>query len=90
MKTFSEAKKELLNDPQVKKEYLALNSEYELITQIIELRTKKGLSQSQLAELVGTKQSAISRLESGSYNPTILMLKKISQALDSTLRISIS
>jgi transcriptional regulator with XRE-family HTH domain len=45
------------------------------------------LTQEQLAELVGTKQSNISRLESGEYNPTIEFLSKVAQAMGKTLEI---
>lgn len=90
MQSYKSLKNKLLTDPEIAKEYQSLEPEYKLIREIIKLRIDKGLTQNQLAKMVGTKQSAISRLESGSYNPTILMLKKISQALDSTLRISIS
>ena len=47
------------------------------------------MSQKELAQKMGTKQSALSRLESGTYNPSLLFLKKIATALDAKLSISI-
>lgn len=49
---------------------------------VFEARTKKGMSQSELAKKMGTKQSVISRLESRGSNPTMSLLIKISKALD--------
>lgn len=49
---------------------------------VFEARTKKGMSQSELAKKMGTKQSVISRLESSRSNPTMSLLIKISKALD--------
>ena len=89
MKNFDDLKKELLKKPRFKREYDALEPEYALITQIIDKRLKQGLSQQNLAQKVGTKQSAISRLESGNYNPSLFFLKKIAAALGSQVRISL-
>ena len=79
MRNFDDLKKELLENPGFKKEYDVLEPEYALIRQIIDKRLKTGLSQQDLADRVGTKQSAISRLESGNYNPSLFFLKKIFQ-----------
>ena len=72
----------LLDNPDVKSEYDALEPLYEIQKEIIRLRIEKGLSQKELADLLGTKQSAISRLENGSYNPTILFLSRLAEVLD--------
>ena len=86
--SFSEHKKEMLKDPAFKKVYDALEPEYAIIRQIIRQRINLKMSQKELAKKLGTKQSAISRLESGTYNPTLSFLKKLSKALDSDLVIS--
>jgi predicted transcriptional regulator len=89
MGNYSEIKADLLQDHVVEAEYDRLEPEYKLIQALISLRLKKGLSQAQLADLIGSKQSAISRLESGTYNPTLSMLKKVSKALDAKLTIRV-
>lgn len=89
MRDWEDFKKELLKDPEFKKEYDALEVEYSIITQVIQKRLDKRMSQKQLAEKVGTKQSAISRLEGGNTNPSVAFLEKISKALGSKLQISI-
>lgn len=56
--------------------------------EIYELRTRRGLSQKQLADLVGTRQSAIARLEDADYEGhSLRMLRKIAEALDAHLAV---
>lgn len=76
---------ELLKNPVFKAEYEALEPEYELIKQIISARAEKKMTQKQLAEKIGTKQSNIARLESGNYNPSYQFLQKVAGALDKKL-----
>ncbi len=80
-------KKRFEEDSELKKEYDKLALEYKIISQIIDLRNKKKLSQKQLAELLNTKQPSIARLESGDYNPSIDFLKKIAEVLGAELEI---
>lgn len=84
---FNDIKKELLSDPEVKKEYDRLGPKFDLIRSIIEKRIEKNISQEELANRMGTKQSALSRFESGSYNPSLAFMQKVAQALDSKLEI---
>lgn len=79
----------LLKNPIIQKEYDELASLYAIKEQLITIRNQLGLSQKELAEMVGTKQSAISRLESGNYNPSIELLGKVAHALGGHLEISI-
>ncbi len=89
MKTFQSYKKEALKDPEFRKEYMALEAEYKIIRLLIQKRLDKGISQKELAKKIGTKQSAISRFESGDYNPSLSFLSKLSGALGAKLKISI-
>lgn len=90
MKSYKTLKTHLLKDEETKKSYDELGPEFTVIKKLIEHRTKQGLTQADLAQRMGTKQSAISRFESGSYNPTIDFLYKVANALDTKLKISIS
>lgn len=90
MKDWEDLKKELLKDPEYKKAYDNLELEYSIIAQVIQKRLDRGLTQKQLAEKIGTKQSAISRLEGGNISPSIAFLEKISIALGAKLHISLS
>lgn len=89
MKSWKVLREELLQDPEVRKEYERLKPRYELISQLIGARTRKGFTQAELAKKVGTKQSAIARAESGSANLSIGFLEKLSQALGSKLVIQL-
>ncbi|OGH71115.1 MAG: transcriptional regulator [Candidatus Magasanikbacteria bacterium RIFCSPHIGHO2_02_FULL_51_14] len=90
MNAYAKVKKQLLKDDKVRKAYADLGPEFAMISAIIEKRMQKGLTQAALARRVGTKQSAIARLESGTHNPTIEFLQKVAKALDTQLRISLS
>lgn len=89
MKTWKELKKELLSDPEVAREYERLRPRYALISQLISARTRKGLTQTQLAKKMGTQQSAIARVEGGDANPSIDFLEKLTKALGSKLIIQV-
>jgi DNA-binding XRE family transcriptional regulator len=80
----------LLSDSEIQKEYDELEPIYSVNREIIKLRIEKGLTQKDLAELIGTKQSAISRLENGSYNPSLEFLSKVAHALGKEVHISFS
>jgi predicted transcriptional regulator len=88
MKTFTQLKSKLLKDKEINSVYEKLGPEFALIETIIEKRLQKGLTQKELAQKIGTKQSAISRLESGKANPSLLFLQKIAKALHSNLEVT--
>lgn len=86
---WSEFKKDLMKNPAFRQKYENLEPEYQLMKAIIERRKLKGITQTELAQRVGTRQSAIARLESGSYNPSLRFLKKVAKALDAKIEISL-
>lgn len=87
---FEELEGELLQDPEIRKEYENLTPKYEMIQSLIKRRNQLRMSQSQLARTVGTKQPAISRLERGDFNNvTLSTLIKVAHALDLDLDISL-
>ena len=79
---FKEFEAELLKKPGIRREYEALKPKYDMIRSLIERRNQLRLSQTKLAEIVGTKQPAISRLEKGDYNTTLSTFFKVANALD--------
>jgi len=89
MKNFTQFKRGLLEDKEIKKAYDEFKPEFDLVRIIIKKRIEQGLTQKELAYRVGTKQSSISRFESGSYNPTISFLKRLANALNVRLKISV-
>ena len=85
---FNEYLKKALNeDDELKREYDSLQPEYEMIRSLINMRIKYDLTQKELAQKCGVKQSNISRIESGKGNPTLKFLKKIANAMDCDLVI---
>lgn len=90
MKSYTNFKKRLLKDKKVRKAYEELAPEFAIAETIIARRIEKGLTQAALAEKAGTKQSAISRLESGNYNPSISFLEKVANALNLHLVVTLS
>lgn len=82
------AKKILLkNDPMLKIELDRLETRYQIIRQIIELRKKNRITQLELANKINDKQSNIARLENGNANPSIEKLCRIAEGLNSDLQI---
>lgn len=79
--------KKMLKNPKFKAEYDKLEPEFAVISAMIEARTKCDLTQKELADRMGTTQSAISRLEKGNISPTVDFLKKLAEATDSRLDI---
>jgi transcriptional regulator with XRE-family HTH domain len=86
---WKEHKKKLLEDPEFRKEYEALEPEYKLASTLIRLRLAKGLTQEQLAKLMNTKQESIARLESGGSLPSLSTVRKVADALDAEVEINL-
>lgn len=87
--SWKDVKTELLKDDEFTKAIKEIEPQYELISQIIEARIDQKITQEELAKRVETKQSNISRLESGESNPTISFLQKIAEGLGKELHVSL-
>ena len=88
--TYKEYKETALaGNPELRKEYEALAPQYEIIESVIAARIEKQMTQAELAERADTKQSNISRFESGNYNPSVEFLQKIAGALNKQLEITL-
>jgi transcriptional regulator with XRE-family HTH domain len=83
MLTFDEWRSEQMKDPEFRAAYDDLEPSY----QIARLRILHGLTQEQLASLVGTKQPSIARLESGATEPTLSFLRKVAAAMGTRVEI---
>ncbi len=82
--------KEQMKDPEFKKAWHELDTEFELLESMIKAREKAGLTQDELARKIGTKQPALSRLERGGFKKaTVETLNKIAEALDARLIIKL-
>lgn len=82
--------KELLADSATKEEFDKLAPRYAVISELISARIKNKMTQKEIAEKVGTKQSAIARFESGNVNPSLDFLQKIASVMGYKFTIHLS
>ncbi len=87
MKTLEEFKREQLENPEFRKEYESIQPEMDVIRALIDARTAKQLTQKQLAEKTGIHQADISKIENGTRNPSINLLKRLADGMDMVLKI---
>jgi DNA-binding XRE family transcriptional regulator len=87
-RTFQSRLREDIKDPEFKTHYQEERQALKLAIKIAKLRDRKGLSQQELAKLMGTSQQAISRIESGEYEGfTLKTLEKIAEATGMRVKI---
>jgi DNA-binding XRE family transcriptional regulator len=82
-KRLDTVKKTMLADPKVREVYAALEEEFNLARELIAARVRAGLTQAELAQRMGTTQSAIARLESGARLPSVKTLLRFAKATKS-------
>lgn len=87
-KTWEEIKNERAGTPARRRGYERAGRAIRLAMEVHDLREKRGLSQRELAERLGTTQSAIARLEAGNVSPSLPTLDKIAEALGVELVVS--
>ena len=79
---------EQMKDPEYAAEYERLEPVYDIVSAIALARAEQNLTQRELAERCGMRQSAFARLESGNANPTLKTLQQVARGLGKKLRIS--
>ncbi|MCA1795208.1 MAG: helix-turn-helix domain-containing protein [Desulfobacteraceae bacterium] len=77
----------LVGDPEYAEAFADMEEEFTLARELIKARIRSGLTQKQLAEKMGTTQSSVARLESGSSLPSLRSLKRYACATGSKMRI---
>lgn len=87
MKKFDDFLNEQLQDEEFRKEYNDMQPEMDVIKAIINARISKNLTQKELAQRTGINQADISKLEHGTRNPSINLLKKLAEGMDMALKI---
>lgn len=87
MSSYKDYKEKALNNPEVKAEYDALQPEYDLIQAMIDARNSQNITQKELSERTGITQADISRIENGTRNPSLAMVKRIAAGLGMQLRL---
>ncbi len=88
VRTLKSRLRDELKDPEFKTHYQEERQALKKAMRIEELREQKGLSQQQLAKLMGTSQQAISRIESGEYDGfTLKTMEKIAEATGMRVKV---
>lgn len=89
MLTHKELKASALERADVKAEYERLDEEFAFLDEFLKARAAAGITQAEVAERIGTTQSAIARLESGSgkHSPSLATLQKYAHALGCRLEL---
>ncbi len=77
-------------DPELAHAYEQENLKREIAREILRLRLLRGWTQAELADALDTKQSAVSRMESGSHRPSLGTLNKISEVLEARLEVRLT
>lgn len=81
MSKYNEYKKKALSDSEVKREYDELQPEYDIIQAMIDARASQNITQKELSDRTGITQADISRIEHGTRNPSLAMMKKLAAGL---------
>ena len=93
MKTHKDLVKKMLKNPAVKAAYDAQGEEFGLLDELLKARHRAGLTQAEVAELMGTKTPAIARLEAGGgskrHSPSIATLRKYAEAVGCRLEVKL-
>lgn len=78
-----------MKDPEYRREYEKLEPEFQIARQIIGARIKQKMTQEELAKRAGTGQAVISRLEGMNAKPSISLLQRVAQALETKIKVTI-
>ena len=81
MKTLKDLKATMLQNPEFKAEYDALASEFDMARELVAARNKAGLTQSDVAQRMGTTQSAVAWMEGGIRLPSIRTVQRYAKAV---------
>ena len=87
MSEFRDLLNEQLKDPEFKKEWDDIQPEIDVIRAMIDNRIAQNLTQKELAERTGINQADISKLENGTRNPSLKMLKRLAAGMGMALKI---
>jgi ribosome-binding protein aMBF1 (putative translation factor) len=87
MSSYKSYKEKVLQNPEVKTEYEQLQPEYDIIQAMIDARVGQNITQQELSARTGITQADISRIENGTRNPSLSMVKKLAQGLGMQLKL---
>lgn len=87
MKKFDDFLETQLQDEEFRKEYESMQPEFDVIKAMVAARTSQNLTQKELAERTGIHQADISKLENGTRNPSLNLLKRLAEGMGMVLKV---
>lgn len=87
MTDFKQFRQELLRDPEVKQEYDAQEPEFDIIKAMIRARKEQNITQEELSRRTGITQADISRIENGTRNPSLNMVRRLADGIGMRLKL---
>ncbi len=87
MSEFQEFLNEQLKDDELRKEWEDIQPEMDVIRAMVDARISQNLTQKELAERTGINQADISKLENGTRNPSLKLLKRLADGMGMTLKL---
>ena len=87
---FDDIKRQWMQNSEFKKVYNELEIEYQISLELIKARTSAGLSQTEVASIMGTTQSVIARLESGKTLPNMKTLYRYAEATGNQVHLNLT
>ena len=87
MKTLDMYLNEQLKNDEFRKEWEDNQPEMDVIHAIVDARISRNLTQKELAERTGFNQADISKLENGTRNPSLKLLKRLAEGMDMDLKL---
>lgn len=87
MSEFNDFLNEQLQNPEFRKEWEDIQPEMDVIRAMMDARISQNLTQKELAERTGINQADISKLENGTRNPSLKLLKRLADGMGMTLKI---
>jgi len=87
MKKFDDFLENQLQDEEFRKEYKSMQPEFDVIQAMVAARTSQNLTQKELAERTGIHQADISKLENGTRNPSLNLLKRLAEGMGMVLKV---
>ena len=87
MKTLNEMLSEEMKNDEFRKKYEAIQSELDVIRAMVDARNSVNMTQKELSERTGISQADISKIENGTRNPSLNLLKRLAEGMGMTLKI---
>lgn len=87
MKTLNEMLSEEMKNDEFRKEYEAIQPQLDVIRAMVDARNSVNMTQKELSERTGISQADISKIENGTRNPSLNLLKRLAEGMGMTLKI---